>query len=572
MHAKQQKILCIIGGTLAIGGIVFHILRRRSKSHHNDPEPVEFSPKELKEVPLPSTPVQDIVSADAPVNVETEQPTDGKHVFENIGASILLPSHWKIAEDISPIPNVAMVSISNTNYSPKDGPGQMPGSSPVLVLSVEDNSLEGLDLEEFKEKSKQTAMQQMYMMTNGMVPPRILFDGPQSNGDFEMVLEYALETTMFQIRVINFITMHDDLAYVFQFMGNAEVFAAEIDSVREIVRDFRIVPIPSTGSASQARVSDAELGYSVDLPVNWIIESRKSESIGDFSRVLSCTTASPVKTERVELIKSSTGAFDEAALRSIASLDKATGITVLTAGKKGAKKYSLFLENGISVMEYKNVSAHHVLVLTTREFAVRITPLRAQKTIIKPEILYGVLRSLQSDAAETSAVYINNRNGFSFPIKESSRVVESRVGDNTVTFAPEGIRAELLESINSMKPNEQSFEPMPIFTVRCGDPSTDKDCEKTLEGWMARLRTEQSRGDVKMIDLRYDELNGSRCISFSQKEMQETAPGKKDEHQAKITVLVEGGVTFMLRWETATEAWRKFEPSLNRLLDGFSIL
>ena len=570
MPCKHRKALYLIGGAIACGGIAYALLRRRSAAEPADTETAEFSQK----THIPDSTEQYVPSQTVEAVVAPAAPSDSTRVFPGTGASITLPPHWKIAEDISPVPNVAMISMQNEHYSQADGPGQMPGSSPVLVLSVEDNAQEGLDLEEFKEKSKQTAMQQMYMMTNGMVPPQILFDGAQDNGVFEMVLEYGLQTPMFQMRVINFITMRDDLAYVIQFMGNAEVFAAEIDGVREIVRNFAILPLPEAGPVSKNVLCDAAVGYQVALPVNWVIDSREPETVAGCTRIVLLSTATPVKTERVELFKSASGALTEKSLRAIAETDKAANMAFYAPTEKNAKtiasrKYADLFGAGISVLEYDNIAAHKVLLFALNDFCIRVTPLRCQHTIIKPRAIAAAMQSFSAEATESGARYISGHNGFSFPIKERSRVVESRIGDNTVTFAPEGIQPELLESINNMKPNEQTFEPTPIFTIRCGDPSTDKDCETDLEGWMARLRAERSRADVKMNDLCYEEFNGRQCISFTQKEMQESAPGKKDEHQAKIFVFVNEGKTFMLRWETPTEVWKKFEPKLHRLLDGF---
>ena len=558
-------MLIAVGGAIACGSILYMLMKRRRAPEPASDDSMEFSHKVHPSVAEEPAPVEAVAPAD-----------EGVRVFANIGAGLRLPEHWTIAEDISPVPNVAMISMTNTKYtSASNGAAEMPGSVPVLVLSVEDNAQEGLDLEEFKEKSKQTAMQQMFMMTNGMVPPRILFDGAQDNGVFEMVLEYALETPMFQLRVINFITMRDDLAYVMQFMGNAEVFAAEIDDVREIARNFSILPLPHQGPLSQNVVTDADAGYSVHLPVNWVIDSRETEAVAAWTRVLSMSTATPVKTEKVELFKlTEKGTFSEKTLRALAEADKGAKVAFFAATAQNAKapasrKYAPFFEADIAVLEYQNVAMHHVCVYAIGEFCIRVTPLRVQTSVVKSAAIISTLRSLYADATETSVRYVNGKHGFSFPIKERSRIVESRIGDNTVTLAPEGIQAELLENISAMKPTEQTFEPTPIFTIRTGDPTTDKDCETSLENWMARLRSESARADVKMNELRYEKFSAFECVTFTQKEMQETGPGKKDEHLAKIFVLVNAGKTFMLRWETPTEVWKKFEPKLERIIDDF---
>ena len=156
--------------------------------------------------------------------------------------------------------------------------------------------------------------------------------------------------------------------------------------------------------------------------------------------------------------------------------------------------------------------------------------------------------------------YHNRRNGYNFAVKVKSRLVESRIGDNAITFAPEGIPS-----------SDVPTEATPIFTVRCGDPSSDKDCEPTLADWLVRLRRESSREEVRISDLNQSEIRGRPCVAFSQQEAQDVGRGTTEEHRARIVVFVENGKTYMLRWEAPITVWEKYISGFETILESFSL-
>jgi hypothetical protein len=466
---------------------------------------------------------------------------EGIYVYENLGLVLKLPPAWKVSDDMSPVPNVAMITLQHQQLS---DPQQPPGMAPVLILSVEDVSMEGLDLFEFKEKSKATAMQQMYMMTNGMVPPQIVHDGPIEVGSFKLSLQYNMMSPFMQMKVLNYITMEHSLAYVLQFMGAPTIYHQLEKEVNEIAKSIQITKLPFTGPPSQTIVQSKKGEFSISLPVNWIVSNvAKSKKIA-----LVATTPSPTKTETIEVLRSEGPTWTQSELEQLCTEDRGKSM------KCSSKDTTL-------VMKYKNVAGHDVLAVARESFCLKVTPVKVTTSVLKESDVLKVLMSAIPTGPCDKMTYRNCRNSYSFDVKEGSRLVESRVGDNAVTFAPEGVQLD-----------PSSSDATPIFTVRVGDPGSDKECEGSIEQWMTRLKGESQASEVRMQDLRYETINEHKCVSFSQTEMQEVGQGMREEHKAKIIVFVESGKTYMLRWETPGGVWRKYESKLYRLLETFTFV
>jgi hypothetical protein len=127
---------------------------------------------------------------------------NGTIYFETIGVKIQQTRGWTIAEETSPMPNVAMLSFSKAEYAERGGSG-MPGEVPVVLLSIEDISNESISVDEFRAKSKHMAITQMQMMTNGMFEPNVTEDSKLSApiGPFTHILMYELRTPYFSMQV-----------------------------------------------------------------------------------------------------------------------------------------------------------------------------------------------------------------------------------------------------------------------------------------------------------------------------------------------------------------------------------
>ena len=93
---------------------------------------------------------------------------DGVQHFPHLGLKIKPLPGWIVKEELSPMPNIAMVMVTTPELMEAQQEQTEMGAVPVIILSIEDINGENLDAVEFKERSKQMAMQQMLMMTNGM--------------------------------------------------------------------------------------------------------------------------------------------------------------------------------------------------------------------------------------------------------------------------------------------------------------------------------------------------------------------------------------------------------------------
>mmetsp|Transcript_353 Transcript_353/g.496 ORF Transcript_353/g.496 Transcript_353/m.496 type:complete len:555 (+) Transcript_353:48-1712(+) len=550
---KHSK-LAVFAGVIAGSGLAYWVWRRIRRTRNADVDVIHFQKVSTLDIPKKTNnenvgkkaeksefKVSPVSGSDRIESTLAHQSREGVFVYDHLGAVLRLPPSWKVAEDVSPVPNVAMITLKHTDHISND----TPGAAPIVVLSVEDTSLVGQDLHEFKETSKANAMQQMYAMTQGMVPPQVVFDGPENNGPFKMTLQYNMMAPFMQMKVVNFLTLENDLAYVLQFMGSPDVYEKYEKDVRDIARQFQINKLPYTGPSSSTIVSSSSGAFTISLPVSWILLSIAKSP----TELLEAETPSPNKTERVELLKPADGGmWSQEKLLHIAKENRGTS-------------FSMTQKDDILTATYKNVGGHHVCLIATGAFCLRVSPLKSKKSILKESELEKIVRSITSSATHDEITYHNRRNRYRFSVKLKSRLVESRIGDNAITMAPEG-----------MEPGSAATEATPIFTVRCGDPSSDKDCEPTLEQWLDRLQQEAARSEVRISDLKMDKLCGHDCVTFSQQEAQEIGSGSKEEHQARIVVFVEDGKTYMLRWETPSLVWSKFEGKFQDLLSTFHIV
>eukprot|EP00759_Apiculatamorpha_spiralis_P030911 PhF_6_TR32504/c0_g1_i1/m.48163 len=542
---KGKQLAVGIAGAVVVGGVIYYLTK--SKKPLEAAEETEFSDdfslkreKSYDVDTLLNREASSIMSAESKSEGKpTTDESEGVFVYENLGLVMKLPPSWRVADDMSPLPNICMLTLQNLNYNEAE---QMPGQAPILIISVEDVSQEGLDIVEFKEKSKMMAMQQMAQMTGGRIPPQITQDGAIEIGPFKMCLQYNLMSPFMQMTVLNYMTMENNLAYCIQFMGSPQVFSQHESEVNEIAKNFQITKLKFKGPPSYTTVASKEHSFTAQVSPNWIIQSIGKDS----QRLLELHTPSPTKTESIEILRCAGGEWNNTSLEKLCTEDRGTAMKMSN-------------KDGVTVMKYKNNASHDILVVARGAFCVKVTPLKVAQSVLREADVLKVLNNIIPSAAEDQYVYRNVSNGFSFHVKTQSRLVECRLGDNSVTYAPEGV------------PMSPSDEATPMFTVRCGDPSTEKDCEATLEDWMKRLKLESSGGEgIKILDLRFDTIAGHRAVSLSQTEMQEVGPGMREEHKSKLIIFVEGGKTYMLRWETPTGVWRKYEPKLYRLLDTFT--
>jgi hypothetical protein len=572
MAPTKKQLIGGIAAGLALGGIVYVATRKASGKQAEEED--AFKPSTV--VPAPEQPKQ-AAKVDAPTIAEVspatatssqftreysfrvnednekmleealqEQATaqakarpvavlnnaDGRTSFAHLGVSLKPPAGWLVREEPSPMPNVAMITVTKPEFAEKQANPEDMGSVPIILLSVEDISAENLDLFEFKEKSKQMALSQMMMMTNGMVQPQMKFDDSLTVGPFLHCLEYAQSLPpYFELSVCNLLAVQGGLAFVFQIMCSPSVMGQYKSTFMDIARTFQL--IPGGDAAVGTLVLSAGRVATVNVVPSW------SWTVPSSNTLLEFQTPSSTKSEQISL-------YDAENTPAFTLQDQKT-VDGVVIGKW---------------MEGRNESK----VFKFGKVVAVVKPLMKPRVQINEANVISMVKSAKirdSAAAEDSCTYINPDHGYKFATAKGGRVVASRVGGGTVVYAPLGIPNDPTKPV-------EAEETGPTVTIRVGDPDTDPDCAENLDAWEERMEAEKASGHITGVQR--VTISGKSCLTFTSKDMQEIGPGQRLEVVGKVFIFVHGRKTTLIRWETPTGLWRKFEPKMNRFIDSFNFL
>jgi hypothetical protein len=476
------------------------------------------------------------VEAAAVAVVEAEDANVAK--YPNLGIELTIdPTGWVPMEEASPMPNVAMVTMQKEEYADKQP--QTPGEIPVVLLSIEDISLEGLNIDEFREKSKAMAMYQMTAMTQGMFQPTIDKDGSLAVGPFTHCLEYSQITPFFQMKVMNLITVTSGFAYIFQIMAGPADFEKTKREVMGMARTMKLTPRAVEAAADAPFLSVVTAGAAVHAASSWQLVSSSATA----NPVFVFETASTTKAESITV-------YDNSLEGGFAEMDKLLGQPQQEVGRKAAVAAT-----------YKDSGDRNVTVVRSEAATAVLAPKMKYDTVTATAVVAELLDSLvlgaNAGVTKAQSRYVNGKMGFAFDVRPDSKLMESRLGERTVVYAPFGI------------PNEQSTEEGPIMTVRSGNPSNDPDCRNSIGEWYAHIKETSEAENI--TEVKKDAINGRECVTFTNREMAETGPGQKEERTAKVVIFLEGITTTMIRWEAASGAFRKHERFINAVNESFTL-
>lgn len=576
MAPTKKQLIGGIAAGLALGGIVYVATRKSSSKQAEEEDafkPSNVVPAPVEQQPKAAPKAADAAPALAQMSPETatssqftrefsfrvnednekmledalqEQATaqakarpvavlnnaDGRTSFAHLGVSLKPPAGWLVREEPSPMPNVAMITVTKPEFAEKQANPEDMGSVPIILLSVEDISAENLDLFEFKEKSKQMALSQMMMMTNGMVQPQMKFDDALTVGPFLHCLEYAQSLPpYFELSVCNLLAVQGGLAFVFQIMCSPSVMNQYKSTFMDIARTFQL--IPGGDAAVGTLVLSAGRVAAVNVVPSW------SWTVPSSNTLLEFQTPSSTKSEQISL-------YDAENTPAFTLQDQKT-VDGVVVGKW---------------MEGRNESK----VFKFGKVVAIVKPLMKPRVQINEANVISMVKSAKiRDAAvdEDSCVYINADHGYKFATVKGGRVVASRVGGGTVVYAPLGIPSDPTKPV-------EAEETGPTVTIRVGDPDTDPDCAENLDAWEERMEAEKASGHITGVQR--VNVAGKPCLTFTSKDMQEIGPGQRLEVVGKVFIFVHGRKTTLIRWETPTGLWRKFEPKMNRFIDSFNFL
>ncbi|KPI84018.1 hypothetical protein ABL78_6927 [Leptomonas seymouri] len=463
----------------------------------------------------------------------------GRKSFEHLGIAMKVPDGWEVREELSPIPNVAMVTVWNPEF--EDFPNaEVPGAVPVIILSVEDIRSENLNLTEFKERSKDLSMQQMLMMTGGVVQPMIRKDSSVQEGSFRHMLEYAQSMPPFlDLTVINLLEVRNGVAYVFQIMCSPNIMKEYRPLFMQLARDTVVTPMDSSALGFY-RVCTGKVAVEIDTTWSWSYPSADGAATSSF--LAQFELASSVKKEEITLYEEDKVPATEHMLRSEKTVD---GVKIRSAFN-GMQEKKTLLYNG------------YALVVHPRQKAISYLPEACLVRTIK-----SVVPSSEEPRPKSGATFVTPEYGYRFDVVGGSRVVSTKLGNGTVVYAPQGIPSDPSRAV---PPEEQG----PTITIRIGKPETDPDCMGSVAEWRRRIEEEAANGSITNIQV--VNLKDQECLTFTSKEMQEALPNEKVEVRGKVFIFVRNGVTTLVRWESASGMWRKYERDMDAFLASFNFL
>lgn len=465
------------------------------------------------------------------------QSEDGVEQFPHLGLKIKPLPGWIVKEELSPMPNIAMIMVTTPELMEAQQEQTEMGAVPVIILSIEDINGENLDAVEFKDRSKQMAMQQMLMMTNGMAQPRIRYDDNLSVGGFTHCLEFHQSLPpILDIVVCNMIAVQNRVAYVFQIMCNQKTMDKYKPKFMEMARSVVIENVPDV-TIGTVQITTTS-GFSVAGHSTWAWNAKPSGAA-----IVEFTTPSTVRSELISVFE------DDKAPSTSAWTVKGTPSTV----------------NGVSITTFTE-SRNERKVLKFGGFTVVVKPTMKSLSKVPEASLVNLIRSV-SKASESSssskATFVNDVHGYKFDVQQGSKIIATRVGGGTIVYAPMGVPSDPQQA---PAPEQEG----PTVTVRYGTPETDPDCCETLDGWKERLAIEKASGTTS--DVQELTLSGHKCLSFISKDMQEVGPGQRLEVMGKVIIFVRNGATTLVRWECPSGLWKKFQPKFDGFMNSFTFL
>ena len=568
IESSNKKLKYLGAGVAAVGiaGATYYLLKKSKgsteKTDEEDTFASAFPVKSKKEETLNATatqpaPISQVVKdssepspddlldaalmesvgskAAAPAVTGGTPDANGLCQYPNLGIVLPLVPGWGADDDISPMPTVAIIQMKNDEYG--DLQPQAPGDVPVALISVEDVSADDLTCDEFRQRNKQMALTQMLMVTKGMFPPEVEFDDEFKWGHFTHKLEYKQTTPYYSMKVLNLIAVQDGLAYIFQLMGNPTVFGKVKDDVLKMAKEMVINPRVSCEhftAESYTMVESKKAKCSIKFPSAWEIP------VSNFSKdaIFEAITPSTAKSERISVYSG--------------TLEELNADAVLGKGAKLVSQDDQFAM-------YSVTGGKKIKVLTNSKMTLVVKPEMVETCVTSNVTLIDVLTSItESESDADTYTHVNKKQSYSFKINKGSKVMESRLGERTLLYAPLGVP----KTQEQMAAQE---EESPILTIRTGDPSNDPDCRPTLGEWYDRIKSESQIENLK----KDKDALGRECVTFITKEMQQTQPGYNEERTAKVIVYIKDGTTYMLRWETPTEHFRKQQRELEKILASF---
>lgn len=435
--------------------------------------------------------------------------------FPKYGLQFKIPEGWVALEGPTNAPNAAAIQIA----PPETGaPGGGPSQASMITIGIEDIGHPNLPEKEIIELLKTTSMNTLFLMTNG-IQPVLQKDEPISVGPFSHMFQIMIASPIMAICSTSFIALSNGIAYALQMIGTPN--SQEGDIMEKVAKTFIVEPI--TGELGHLEVTLQNISLSVN-PL-WNLKADSStfpdKALGAFEikskmasedAVLYSLGDEPEEFQRLE-VKQCTD-----------------GVEVSCSEQMNKKRFSF---NNFAIC----ITASEGLSRVPEKFVIE-----ALKSI----------RPLESGLIENTVEFVKHSH-YRFKVRLGGSIMESKLSLDTVVYFPKGLLADPEEDVLSF----------PNVIIRV---DLELECE-TLEEWRAKI--EESTPESTF---RKDTVCGQECLIVESTAMVETGINEKTEVCSRSLVFVVGSTSYLIRWELATGAWKKYEQEFERFIGGFHFM
>uniref|UniRef100_A0A7S1NN21 Uncharacterized protein n=1 Tax=Eutreptiella gymnastica TaxID=73025 RepID=A0A7S1NN21_9EUGL len=466
--------------------------------------------------------------------------------FVEYGVGLQLPPGWDAMVDEFSIagPQIAVIRIH-----PPGCDQSIPGEVPTLSVIVEDVGREQMTLLEYKEKSKEYAMNMNGGGMTMMPPPQITKDDAVNVGNFQHTLEYtqtfpnAQAGGHMRYQFQNLMTLHKGLAYVLQYYARQDKFDDYVSAATAIAESLTITDLPPR-PASRLEFNSQPHGLKVKVPETWSWLNENKDMGDGRMLVVSFVSGSSNKPDGIALY-----VVPQSACKTPQAMAERYQDIVKSSGEITSK------EGGIAHFTY-NADGKVVVVYCRDRYVVECRSEGERVTHHNQDdgVITSVLQSIETDSAKRSNCrYINTHSRFAFDLATSSKVLEHKWGTTSVTYVPV---------------SDDEEQSVPIFTIEVNHEQEHYPDLQTLEARM--MAGNDPNNPLK--DKKIEKFGGRDFLSFEmQREEKLSIWGPSEEFRSKILLTLRGEESIMCKWEVAGRDWKRYERYLAAIMDSIEV-
>lgn len=435
--------------------------------------------------------------------------------FPKYGLQFKIPKGWVALEGPTNAPNAVVIQIVPPEADGRESDASL--TSPITI-AIEDLGHPNLPKEEIFQLLKASAMETLFFMTNG-VQPTLQKDKSISVGPFSYMFEIMVTNLFVMISSTYFIAVENGMAYALQILGKPN--SPQLEVLEKVAETVILEPIASDMGHLEVVLKEISLRVS---PL-WSLKENSSSSWGNALAIFEVT--SKMISENAILYRLGDEPEEFQMLESKQCIDDAQ----MTCSKQMDKKRFVF-----------------------NNFAMCVTAANGLSRIPESSVIDALksIETFENGYGENSVEFVKDSH-YRFKMRLGGAILESKLSLDTVVYYPKGLQSG---------PEEDPLS-VPNVIIRI---DLDQECG-TLEEW--RAKSEESSPESTFHE---EKVCGQQCLIAELKSMVETGINEKTEVFCRSLIFVVGSTSYLVRWELATGAWRRYEQEFERFIAGFHFM